>query len=193
MKTYIEQETRLMTVSELITVAGGKRNEINLGIFEDAVNFEAFLETLTESKRKVIEAAVELYKRSRAYKGTNVRESTDIYNVLQEKIADLNHEEFWLVTLNQAAEVINRRRISCGGIDQTTVDVRQLLKYALQDNATQIAVAHNHPSGRCTPSNEDISITNKIKKAGDVMNIRLVDHIIIGKHDYYSFHDNGIL
>lgn len=193
MKTYIEQETRLMSVAELITVAGGKQKEISLGFFEEAVNFEAFLNTLTDSKRKVIEAAIELYKRSRTTECRKISESTDIYNILQDKVADLNHEEFWLITLNQAAKVISRRRISAGGIDQTTVDVRQIMKYAIHDNATQIAVSHNHPSGNLKPSNEDINVTNKIKKAGELLNIRLIDHVVIGKENYYSFHDHGLI
>ena len=193
MKTYIEQETRMMSVAELICAAGGKQKEISLGLFEEAVNFEAFLNTLTESKRKVIEAAIELYKRSMSTECRKISESTDIYNIMQEKVADLNHEEFWLITMNQAAKVISRRRISAGGIDQTTVDVRQIMKYAIQDNATQIAVVHNHPSGNLKPSNEDINVTNKIKKAGETMNIRLVDHVIISKENYYSFHDQGLI
>lgn len=193
MKTYIEQEARLMTVSELVTVAGGKRKDVGLGLFEEAVNFEAFLNTLTDSKRRVIEAAVELYRRSRTSDVRQIKESADLYNVLQDKISDLNHEEFWLVTLNQAAKVISRRRISVGGIDQTTVDVRQLMKYALQDNATQIAVAHNHPSGNLKPSKDDINVTEKIKKAGELMNIRIIDHVIIAKENFYSFHDHGLI
>lgn len=193
MKTYIEQETRMMSVAELIYAAGGKQKEISLGLFEEAVNFEAFLNTLTESKRKVIEAAIELYKRSMSTECRKISDSTDIYNIMQEKVADLNHEEFWLITMNQAAKVISRRRISAGGIDQTTVDVRQIMKYAIQDNATQIAVVHNHPSGNLKPSNEDINVTNKIKKAGETMNIRLVDHVIISKENYYSFHDQGLI
>lgn len=193
MKTYIEQETRLMSVAELICMAGGKQKEISLGLFEEAVNFEAFLNTLTESKRKVIEAAIELYKRSMSTDCRKISESTDIFNILQDKIADLNHEEFWLITMNQAAKVISRRRISAGGIDQTTVDVRQIMKYAIHDNATQIAVSHNHPSGNLKPSNEDINVTNKIKKAGELLNIRLIDHVVIGKENFYSFHDHGLI
>ena len=182
-----------MSVAELITVAGGKQKEISLGFFEEAVNFEAFLNTLTDSKRKVIEAAIELYKRSRTTECRKISESTDIYNILQDKVADLNHEEFWLITMNQAAKVISRRRISAGGIDQTTVDVRQIMKYAIHDNATQIAVSHNHPSGNLKPSNEDINVTNKIKKAGELLNIRLIDHVVIGKENFYSFHDHGLI
>ena len=95
--------------------------------------------------------------------------------------------------MNQAAKVISRRRISAGGIDQTTVDVRQIMKYAIHDNATQIAVSHNHPSGNLKPSNEDINVTNKIKKAGELLNIRLIDHVVIGKENFYSFHDHGLI
>ncbi len=193
MKTYIEQATRLMSVEELIFAAGGKQKEAGMGLFQEAVDFEAFLDTLSESKRRIIEAGVELFKRSREGLSNTIKESTDAYRLLADKIADLNHEEFWLITLNQAAKVISRRRISAGGIDQTAVDVRQILKYTLQDNATQIVVAHNHPSGNVMPSQADKTLTNTIRKAADVMNIRLMDHVIVTDGNYYSFHDHGLI
>ena len=112
-----------MSVEELIFAAGGKQKEAGMGLFQEAVDFEAFLDTLSESKRRIIEAGVELYKRSREGLSNTIKESTDAYRLLADKIADLNHEEFWLITLNQAAKVISRRRISAGGIDQTAVDV----------------------------------------------------------------------
>ena len=164
-----------------------------MGLFQEAVDFEAFLDTLSESKRRIIEAGVELYKRSREGLSNTIKESTDAYRLLADKIADLNHEEFWLITLNQAAKVISRRRISAGGIDQTAVDVRQILKYTLQDNATQIVVAHNHPSGNVMPSQADKTLTNTIRKAADIMNIRLMDHVIVTDGHYYSFHDHGLI
>ena len=193
MKTYIEQETRLMSVAELISVAGGKQ-ERNLGLFPEVFNFEAFLNTLTDSKRKVIEAAVELYKRSQVNSEIQkITSSVDIYNILADKIADLNHEEFWLVTLNQSCKVLSRRRISSGGIDQVSVDIRQVMKYAICDNATQIVIAHNHPGGRVLPSNPDKVLTMNIKKAAETLNIRLTDHLIIGGEGYYSFKDQGLI
>lgn len=193
MKTYIEQETRLMSVEELICAAGGKQKEAGLGLFQEAVDFEAFLNTLSAGKRRIIEAGVELYKRSRESLCNVITESTAAYNLLREKIADLNHEEFWLITLNQAARVISRRRISAGGIDQTAVDIRLIIKYALQDNATQIMVAHNHPSGNVRPSQADKTLTERIWKAANIMNIRMTDHIIIGEDKYFSFHDQGLI
>ena len=136
MKTYIEQPVRMMCVSELIQEAGGKCMDDG-GMFPELFNFEAFLNTLPEKKRKEARAIVELYKRSLTDTETNVMKSSlDLYNMLQGQLTGLAHEEFWLVTINHAAKVISRRRISTGGIDQTTADVRMVMKYALQDNAT---------------------------------------------------------
>ena len=98
-----------------------------------------------------------------------------------------------LLLLNQAAKVIDKVRISQGGIDQTTVDVRSVMREAILVRATQIAMVHNHPSGNLKPSNEDINITNKIKKASDLLNIRLIDHVIVTDGSFYSFHDHGLI
>ena len=108
-------------------------------------------------------------------------------------MSDPPHEEFWLLLLNQAAKVIGKVRISQGGIDQTAVDVRSILREAILHQATQIAVAHNHPSGNVAPSQADKTLTNNIRKASDMMNIRLMDHVIVTDGHYYSFHDHALL
>lgn len=193
MKTYIEQPVRMMCVSELIQEAGGKCMDDG-GMFPELFNFEAFLNTLPEKKRKEARAIVELYKRSLTDTETNVMKSSlDLYNMLQGQLTGLAHEEFWLVTINHAAKVISRRRISTGGIDQTTADVRMVMKYALQDNATAIAICHNHPSGNVKPSRQDDALTQNIKKAAEIMRIGLMDHVILSDGNYYSYHDYGKL
>ena len=106
---------------------------------------------------------------------------------------NLDHEEFWVLLLNQASRVISKIRISSGGIDQTCADVRTILREALLQRATQIALIHNHPSGNTTPSNADRQLTQLIKRGGETMNIRLIDHIIVADGSYYSFTDEGIL
>lgn len=193
MKTYIEQETRMMCVSDLVKQAGGTYMKHG-GLNDEMFNFEAFLLTLPQKKQKEARALVELYKRSLNCDEMKViKSSCGIYSLLSGCMTGLANEEFWMITMNNASKVISRRRISVGGIDQTTVDVRLIIKYALQDNATQIAVAHNHPSGNLKPSTEDISITDRIKKTCDMMRIRLVDHVIFSNGNYYSFHDQGLL
>ena len=108
-------------------------------------------------------------------------------------MCDLDREEFWVLLLNQAGRMIDKIRISTGGIDATYADVRMILREALLQRATQIAVAHNHPSGNLRPSQQDKMLTEQIRKAAGTMNIRLVDHVIVCESGYYSFIDEGLL
>ena len=108
-------------------------------------------------------------------------------------MADLPTEEFWVLLLNRSNRVIGKERISSGGIDQTTADVRTILREALLARATQIVVVHNHPSGNTRPSQEDRRITERIKEAGRVMSIHLTDHVIVCDGAYFSFNDQGLL
>lgn len=98
-----------------------------------------------------------------------------------------------MLLLNQAAKVIDKVRISRGGIDQTTADVRTILREALLQRAVQIVLIHNHPSGNPSPSHADRSLTELVRKAAQTMNIRLTDHIIVTDGKYYSFNDEGII
>jgi len=151
---------------------------------------------LGPAKAITIMAALELGKRRAMQEPIEravIKESTDIYNIFHPLLCDSPQEEFWLLLLNQAAKVIDKVRISQGGIDQTTVDVRSVMREAILVRATQIAIVHNHPSGNLKPSNEDINITNKIKKASDLLNIRLIDHVIVTDGNFYSFHDHGLI
>lgn len=151
---------------------------------------------LGPAKGITIMAALELGKRRAMQEPIEravIKESTDIYNIFHPLLCDSPQEEFWLLLLNQAAKVIDKVRISQGGIDQTTVDVRSVMREAILVRATQIAMVHNHPSGNLKPSNEDINITNKIKKASDLLNIRLIDHVIVTDGKFYSFHDHGLI
>lgn len=127
-----------------------------------------------------------------------VKSSADIYRVVAEKISDQHTEEFWSIYLNNSHRVVGSQRISAGGLTQTVVDIRLIFKGALEHNATAIAVAHNHPSGSLKPSAEDNHLTRQIVEAGRLLNIRLLDHIIVGNggletNDYYSYNDDGRL
>jgi DNA repair protein RadC len=108
-------------------------------------------------------------------------------------MCDLPTEEFWVVLLNQAAKVIDRVRISTGGISGTVVDVRCVLREAIIHRAVCIAVCHNHPSGQIRPSVEDDRLTERISRAAKTMDIRLIDHIILTDGNYYSYADEGRL
>jgi DNA repair protein RadC len=143
-----------------------------------------------------ISAALELGRRrklSEAEDVMQIKSSKDVADIFQPLLADLLHEEFWILFLNRSNRVINRMRISQGGISGTVTDVRMVMKNAIECLASGIVVCHNHPSGNLNPSESDTKITRKIKEAGDLMDIQLLDHLIISEKDYYSFADNGLL
>lgn len=148
------------------------------------------------AKSITIMAALELGKRRKlqeAKEKFQVSCSKDIYNLFQPLMCDLDREEFWVLLLNQATKLIDRVRISTGGIDGTYADVRTILREALLQRATQIAVVHNHPSGNAHPSQQDKTLTGHIRNAADTMNIRLIDHVIVCEDKFYSFADEGML
>ena len=141
-------------------------------------------------------SAFELGKRMRAEKVEEclqIRSSTDVVNLMQDKIADLEHEEFWAIYLNQANRILSTVQISRGGISSTPVDTRIVLQQAVLNKATQFVLCHNHPSGSVKPSRSDIQLTERLQRAAEVMDLVLVDHLIIHRDDYYSFAEDGRL
>lgn len=148
------------------------------------------------AKSITIMAALELGKRRNLQavkERTQIRCSKDIFLLFQPVMCDLDREEFWVLLLNQGNRLIDKVRISTGGIDGTYADVRCILREALLHRATQIAVAHNHPSGNTHPSTEDRNLTQHIQQGAKTMNIRLLDHLVVCEDSYFSFADEGVL
>ena len=106
---------------------------------------------------------------------------------------DLPHEEFWVLLLNRAHRVIKKKRVSEGGVSGTVADPKIIYKMALEELASGVIVAHNHPSGNLTASQSDIDLTKKLKEAGRFLEVQLLDHLIIAGSKYYSFADEGII
>jgi DNA repair protein RadC len=149
-----------------------------------------------EVKAISIVAALELGRRrkiSEIAERTKITSSNDIYQLIHPLLADLPHEEFWVILLNRSNKIIDKQKISQGGISGTVTDVRIILKLAIEKFATSLILCHNHPSGNNKPSDADIIITKKIKESGILMDITLLDHLIITDGNYYSFADEGIL
>ena len=117
--------------------------------------------------------------------------ATYIYNHMHPVMQDLDVGEFWALMLNQNYRLIKKVRIAHGGITETTVDIRIIMREAVQCNATQLAVCHNHPSGNSTPSEQDDILTRSIMQACNVMNIHFLDHVIVTDGVYYSYHEKG--
>jgi DNA repair protein RadC len=147
-----------------------------------------------EAKAITIIAACELGKRRQHEKvkeRKKISNSQDIYEYMHPIMQDLNTEEAWVLLMNQNFKLIKSARISRGGITETSVDVRIIIKEAVLANATVIALCHNHPSGNIEPSAEDNRITEKVRMACKTMRLHFLDHVIVTDGGYYSFHDNG--
>ena len=119
--------------------------------------------------------------------------SIAIYNYMLPKMQDLDREEAWLLMMNQNFKLIKATRMSTGGITETAVDVRSIMKEAVLNNATIIAICHNHPSHSPQPSKNDDLLTQKIAKACEIMRIFFMDHVIVTDGSFYSYHDKGKL
>ena len=149
-----------------------------------------------EAKAITIAAAMELGRRRRgeeALEKQKIASSQSVFEVMQPIIGELEHEEFWIVYLNNSNKVILKKQLSKGGITGTLVDVRLVLKTALEVGATNLILAHNHPSGMLGPSNADRQITQKLKEAALTLDIKVLDHVIITEKAYFSFADEALL
>jgi DNA repair protein RadC len=147
-----------------------------------------------EGKAARILAAIELGKRREEEQfeaAPDLGTPTRIYNYMQPCMRDLDVEEFWALFLNNNYRVIKRIRISHGGITETSVDVRIIMREAVLCNSTILAVCHNHPSGSIHPSKFDDELTRCIKKATEIMRLHFMDHLIITEGAYYSYHEQG--
>ena len=124
---------------------------------------------------------------------SKISRSNDAFEIFRSVIGDLPYEEFWIILLNRANKVLRKIRISEGGISGTVVDPKRIFKIALENSASSIILGHNHPSGACTPSEADCKITKKIKDAGTLLEIAVLDHIIVADDSFYSFADEGVM
>ena len=148
------------------------------------------------SKIMTIFAAIELGKRRQMALPAELHDlgtATRIYNYMHPRLMDLEVEEFWALLMNQHYKLIKAIRVSRGGITETAVDVRIIMRECVTNNATILAVCHNHPSGNITPSMQDDALTTNIKKACNIMRVHMLDHVIITDGMYYSYHESGKL
>ena len=202
---------RALSNAELLAILIGSGNteetaiELSQRILNDADNNLNMLgkcdlkELMTykgigEAKAITIIAAMELGRRRREEDVPErplLNSSQKVYDYMRQRLVDLPHEEFWAILLNRAGRVIETVMVSKGGTAATTVDVKIILRAAIQSLASAIVLCHNHPSGTCKPSREDELSTQRVKEAAKLMNISVVDHIIVCDNSYYSFADNG--
>lgn len=147
-------------------------------------------------KAITLRAAFELGRRRRAEvieEQKSIGSMEDVVEVMQSRMAETTHEEFWVIYVNQASVILNIERIGAGGLTATTVDVRLIIRKAIEALATGIFLCHNHPSGNLKPSQQDIKLTHQICKAADLFNIKVLDHVIVCKNQGFSFYAEGML
>lgn len=161
-------------------------------------NFEKIMETkgIGKTKALAITAVGELTRRiniCEAKKQPNIKSSANAAKLISPALRDLSHEECWVMYLNRANKLISKERLSIGGISATVVDVKIIIKNALEKLASSIILVHNHPSGNPYPGDNDKNQTKLLKDAAAFFDISLLDHLIIAGDSYYSFADEGLM
>lgn len=149
-----------------------------------------------EAKAISIITALELGRRRRTEEAsieTKIKDSKSVFELMQPLIGEASTEEFWVICLNNSNKIIKKILLSIGGITGTVVDVRMVFKNAVALHATALILCHNHPSGTLKPSESDIQLTKKMKSAGETLDIKVLDHIIITEKSYFSFADEGLI
>lgn len=186
------EESAVELSRRILSSVNNNLNELGKTTINDLRKFRG----IGEVKAITIMAALELGRRrkeSEPEERPKVSTSHDTATIFKPLLSDLPHEEFWILLLNRNNLVIDKVMISQGGLSGTIIDVRIILKTALDKLASSIILCHNHPSGNLMPSEADKEITRKIKEAGKHMDIPVLDHVIIANDDYFSFADEGLI
>lgn len=187
-----KNETAVELSKKVLKSANNNLNELGKLNISDLIK----LKGIGEAKAITILAALELGRRrknSDIISKKKITQSRDIFELFQPIIGDIPHEEFWILLLNRSNRIIEKIKISQGGVSGTVIDVKIILKQAIEKLASSIILCHNHPSGNKIPSSADDSITGKLKSAAELLDIQVLDHIIIADVDYFSYADEGKL
>lgn len=194
----ISSEFRTMDMAELAYILTN-RESVSMMVKEEEVVYgntctlRDIIADMTPARRRVALAAIEFHRRGQALfaKSSTITSSNDIFKLMSPVLTDLEVEEAWVLFLNPANKLIRKQRISIGGLSATQVDVRVILKEALLCNAVAFCLIHNHPSGNIHPSASDDRLTRMVFEAGNTLNIKLLDHVIVGNDKYFSYADEG--
>jgi DNA repair protein RadC len=187
------RETSAVELARQILSTTGK----NLGLLgKKSVSDLMKIKGIGEAKAVCIVAALELGRRrnhSESVEQFQIVSSKNVFQYIHPILADIPHEEFWVLFLNRSNRILEHYKLSQGGISGTVTDIRLILKRALELLATSMIICHNHPSGNVQPSDQDKQITDKLKLAAMQMDIKLLDHLIVSDNLYFSFCDEGLL
>ena len=186
------EETAVELARRILNDAGNSLNELGRRGVDDLKRYKG----IGEAKAISIVAAMELGRRRKdaeVFVKKKITGSKDAADYFTPVLGDLAHEEFWVLLLDRGNKILDSFMVSQGGISGTVIDVRIILKKALDKFASAIILAHNHPSGTMQASDADLKITRKIKNSAELMDISVLDHVIIGQNSYLSMADEGIL
>lgn len=193
-RTGTREQDAVQVAKELMSKVKNDLNFLSKFSVKDLLSLK--VKGLSETKAITIVAALELGRRrlaSEARELPKISNSSEAFDVLYPLLADKPHEEFWIMLLNRANKVMETLPISSGGLTGTVADVRMIFEHAIKSRATSIMLCHNHPSGNLSPSQLDIDLTKKLVKAGETLDVKVLDHLIIGDGKYYSFADEGMI
>ncbi len=186
------EESAVALCKRILASVNNNLNELGKLTVKQLMDFKG----IGEAKAITIVAALELGRRRRAEEALEkqkISSSKSVFELMQPIIGELAHEEFWIIYLNNSNKVIQKQQLSKGGITGTLVDVRLVLKNALEVGATGLILVHNHPSGTLKPSEADKQLTQKLKHASNSLDIKVLDHLIITEKAYFSFADETLL
>ena len=186
------EESAVQLSKRILAASENKLNELGKFSVQQLTKFKG----IGEAKAITIVAAMELGRRRRGEEAERRKQITSadaVFEVMQPIIGDLGHEEFWILYLNNSNKILQKLQLSKGGMTGTLVDVRLAFKNALEVGATSVILAHNHPSGTLKPSEADKQLTRKLKLAGESLDIKVLDHLIVTQKSYFSFANEGIL
>jgi|TARA_B110000037_G_scaffold8373_1_gene8985 DNA repair protein RadC len=186
------EESAVALCKRILASVNNNLNELAKMSISELTTFKG----IGEAKAVSIITAITLGRRLRLEQALikpTITSSKSVFEIMQPTIGNLQHEEFWVLLLNNSNVIINMTQLSKGGVTGTIVDIRMLFKRAMELLSVAIIVCHNHPSGKLSPSEADKNLTKKIKEAGNTLDIKLLDHLIITEKSYYSFADEGLI
>lgn len=185
------ERSAVSVARELLLLAGQSLTNLSKMNCEELCQIHG----IGKAKAVSLMAAFELGKRKTGEEHgprITISDSAKVYSLFKEELADLSHEEFWILLLNRANVVIQRLMISKGGLSGTVADPKIIFHLAINHKAAAVILIHNHPSGNTRPSESDIKLTNTARKAGEFLDLPVLDHIIVASSGYFSFADNGM-
>lgn len=185
-------ESAVALAQRILAASENNLHELGKRSLRDLEKFKG----IGEAKAITIAAALELGRRrqlSDLRERPRITSSRDAFNAIAPLLTDLHHEEFWLLLLNKANEVFARERLSTGGMAGTVVDLKMVFKTAIESRAAAVIAIHNHPSGNLKPSQADIDLTKRIKQAGALLDLPMLDHLIVSERGFFSFADEGMM